>query len=243
MAQNINNPDKPYKKNVHANHRQRVKERFRLSGLDNMQEHNVMELLLFYAIPRKDTNELAHYLINEFGSFSAVLDAPLEALQQIDGVGKEAATFIKLIPELHRYYEANKNKDTKTITDAKSAAKYLSSYFIGVPVEIFVVMYLDAKGGLIKCSQVAQGTDTMVQTDFSSILKTAVLLDSKAIVVAHNHPNGFAVPSKEDIIMTDKLSNLCKTLGIILCEHFIYNTTDYCQVSKAKGIKPGTCIF
>lgn len=243
MAQNINNPDKPYKKNVHEQHRQRVKEGFRKHGLKNFHEHNVMEMLLYYAIPRKDTNELAHYLINEFGSFAAVFDAPYEAIQGIDGIGKEAATLIKFIPELFKYYEASKNKERQTILDAKSATKYLSSYFIGVQNEIFVVMYLDARGGLIKCSEVSQGTDTMVKTDFSSLLKSAILLDAKAMVVAHNHPAGFAVPSKEDIVLTEKLSSLCKTLDIVLCEHIIFSGSETCQLSKARGIKPGTCIF
>lgn len=243
MAQNIDKPDKSYKRNVHSGHRRRVKENFLKNGLANLQEHNVLEFALYYAIPRKDTNELAHYLINYFGSFAAVLDAPLEALMEIDGIGFEAAAFLKFIPELFKFYETSKNQDKKIILNSKTAVECLSGYFIGAQVEKFVVMYLDARGGLIKCSEVAQGTDTMVKTDFSTILKSAIMLDAKALVVAHNHPNGFAVPSKEDKVLTEKLSALCKTLDIILCEHIIFTSSDHCLLSKAKGLKPGTCIF
>ncbi len=243
MAQNINNPDKPYKKNVHECHRQRLKTSFRKDGLKTFHEHNVLEMLLFYAIPRKDTNEIAHYLINEFGSFAAVFDAPLEALQKIDGVGLEAATLIKFIPELFKFYETNKYEDKPLILDSVTAIKYLAGHFIAVQNEIFVVMFLDGRGGLIKTSVMSQGTDTMVKTDFGALLKSAILLDAKALVIAHNHPSGFAVPSKEDILMTEKLSGLCKTLDIVLCEHVIFSGAETCLLSKSKGLKPGTCIF
>ncbi len=243
MAQNIDKPDKSYKRNVHVGHRKRVRENFLSHGIDNLQEHNVLEFALYYAIPRKDTNELAHYLVNHFGSFAAVLDAPFEALTEIDGIGPESATFLKLLPELFKFYEKSKNRDTKVVFDSKTAVKYMSGYFIGAQVEKFVVMYLDAKGRIITCGEVAQGTDTMVRTDFSTVLKRAIMLDAKALVVAHNHPNGFAVPSKEDKVLTEKLSNLCKTLDIVLCEHIIFSGSETCLLSKAKGMKPGTCIF
>lgn len=243
MAQNIDKPDKPYKRNVHSGHRKRIRENFLKNGLDDTQEHNVLELALFYAIPRKDTNEIAHYLINQFGSFAGVLDAPIEALTEIDGIGTESAVFLKLLPELFKFYEKSKSKDTKGIFDSKTAIKYMSGYFVGARVEKFVVMFLDAKGRIITCSEIAQGSDTMVHVDFNTVLKKAVMLDAKGLVVAHNHPNGFAVPSKEDKVMTEKLSNLCKTLDIVLCEHIIFSGSETCLLSKAKGMKPGTCIF
>ncbi|MBR3768818.1 MAG: hypothetical protein IKL10_11360 [Clostridia bacterium] len=229
--------------NVHADHRKRVRQQFRDVGLSAFHDHNVLEMLLFYAIPRRDTNEFAHYLINEFGSFAGVFDAPIEALMKVEGIGLEAATLIKFIPELFQYYEASKHTEKETILDSKTAIKYLSSYYKTATVEKFVVMYLDGRGGLIKCTETSQGSDVMVQTDFNVILKTAVLLDAKGIIISHNHPAGFAVPSREDKELTERLSVLCSSLGIVLCEHIIFSGSDTCLLSEMKGIKPGTCAF
>lgn len=230
-------------RNVHANHRSRLRDRLKNEGLANFQDHNVLELLLFYGMPRKDTNEIAHELMLKFGSLPAVLEASPEALMQVKGVGPEIATLISFIIQLLRYYEACKTKDKKTILNSDEARKYLANHFIALNYEKFVIMYLDGRGGLIKVSEITQGSDSMVNTDFSAILKSCVLLDAKGIVIAHNHPDGFAVPSKEDKVLTEKLSALCKTLNIVLCEHIIFSGNEYCYLSKTRGVKAGTCAF
>ncbi len=228
---------KQNREGIHNNHRKRLKEKFRATGLAGFHDHNVLEMLLFYAIPRCDTNEFAHLLINEFGSFNAVFDAPIEALTKVDGIGIEAATLIKFIPELFRYYEAGKVKNMKNITSSDDAVKFLSPFFTTKKEEIFVVVYLDGRGGVIKTTEISQGADDMVKTDFSIIIKQAVILEAKGILISHNHPSGFAVPSQEDKLLTEKLCSLCNPLGITLCDHIIFSEDDIFCMSKGRNSK------
>ena len=205
--------------------------------MDAFQPHNVLEMLLFYSIPQKDTNEIAHLLINEFGSLSAVFDAPIEALMTIEGVGLETATLIKFIPELFRVYEADKFSDKPIILSSESAKKYLASHYKGATYEKFVILYLDGHGKILKEEEISQGNETMVYTDLSSITKSALLVNAKGLVLSHNHLSGFAVPSKEDIAMTEKLAAHCAPIGVHMCEHVLFCGKEVCYFSKAKNIK------
>lgn len=225
------------KKGLHDEHRKRVKEKFRETGLTGFYEHNVLELLLFYSIPRRDTNEIAHELINEFGSFAEVLDAPIDELTKIDGVGLESATFIKLIPELCRYYMANRVKDKRLIDSTDAAIEILSSYYLSITEEKFVIMYLDGKSCLIKCKEFSQGNKNMVFTDFRTLIKEAISLGADGIIISHCHANGFANPSANDKEMTEAFYKACKTFNIHLCDHIIFNENNVCAMSKMKGIK------
>ena len=243
----INNKNNSKKKSsregIHNQHRRRVKENFRKSGLDAFQPHNVLEMLLFYSIPVKDTNEIAHLLINEFGSFSAVFDAPIEALMNIEGVGIETATLIKFIPQLFRVYEADKFSEKTVILSSESAKRYLASYYKGATCEKFVILYLDGHGRILKEEEISQGNETMVYTDLNAIMKSALFVGAKGLVLSHNHLSGFAVPSKEDIDMTEKLAVLCEPIGVRMCEHVLFSGKDVCYFSKAKNIKSKMFVF
>ena len=118
---------KASRQGMHDEHRKRVKENFRKGGLDGFQPHNVLEMLLFYSIPRRDTNEIAHMLINEFGSLAGVFDAPIEALTNVEGIGLESATLIKFIPEIFKVYEASKFSNREARLSSDDDKKYLAS--------------------------------------------------------------------------------------------------------------------
>ncbi len=225
------------KKGLHDEHRKRVKEKFRETGLSGFHEHNVLEFLLFYSIPRRDTNEIAHELINEFGSFSDVLNAPIEDLTKIDGVGLESATFIKLIPEVCRYYMANKVKDRRLIDSTEAAVEILKSYYVNATEEKFVIMYLDGRSCLIKCKEISQGDRNMVFTDFRNLIKDAISLGADGIVISHCHTNGFLNPSANDKEMTEAFYKACKTFNIHLCDHIIFCDGNVFSMSKMKGLK------
>lgn len=242
VSDNIDN--QKAKAELHKEHRQRVKERFRETGLDGFHDHNVLEMLLFYAIPRCDTNEIAHMLIEEFGSFQAVFDASIDALKSVAGIGNEAATLIKFFSEFIKYYEGSKTKNMKCIRNSDDAYKFLKKYYATSGPEKFVVVYLDGRGEVVGTYETSQDSDVMVKTDFNAVLKKAVLLGAKGLVIAHNHDNGFSTPSVEDKILTEKLSKLCQTLGILLCEHIIFSHgMSPTYMSKLKSIKSGTLIF
>lgn len=131
-------------KNPHSGHRARLRDRFRREGydLDHFEPHNILELMLFYCAPQKDTNELAHLLIDEFGSISGVFDAPYEELVKVSGVGEYTATFIKTIPALFRVYETDRLKDEAVLDSAQAARRYFIPKFIGRTEELVYVALL-----------------------------------------------------------------------------------------------------
>lgn len=131
-------------RNLHENHRARVRKRFEHEGLKTFADHNVLELLLFYSIPQKDTNDIAHRLLDEFGSLSAVFDAPKDVLMNVVGVGENTATLIKLMPELFSRYEQDKIKNESIVLNsAEAAGKYFMSRFIGANTEKLYAVCLD----------------------------------------------------------------------------------------------------
>lgn len=242
-----NGSDKKYSKvsksEIHAKHRQRVKENYRNVGIAGLQPHNVLEMLLFYCIPRVDTNEIAHSLINEFGSLDGVFDAPYEALKSIDGIGQEAATFLKFVPDVCRYYMLSKAQAKSHIINSKDAANYLKPFFINAVAEKFVVMYLDGHGNVIKCSEFTQNENDNVFVDMKTVVREAYVFNASGVVIAHNHPGGFAVPSNNDKVQTERLWKLLVQFNISLCEHIIFTNNDQCFCSELDNFKKIGFVF
>ncbi len=211
---------------MHENHRERVRQRYFAEGIQNMPEHNVLELLLFYCIPRKDTNEIAHRLIAAFGSLAGVLDAPKERLLDIEGVGESTAAFITMIPQICRRYISEKQKLSKiTLDNIEIIKEYLTTRFIGANEEEFVMLCFDGAGKLINDAFANSGTIKNVLLDKRRILESALFCNSETIIFAHNHPNGVASPSREDITATMELVSLFSAVGITVCDHFIIGSS------------------
>ena len=129
---------------IHDGHRQRLKNRFLKEGLDSFSEIQVLELLLFYCIPRKDTNPIAHALLDHFGSLSQVLEAPAEELQKVEGVGESAATFLHLTTEVGRYYLVNRTMQATILPTIEDCAQYMLPFFFGRRNETVFLLCLDA---------------------------------------------------------------------------------------------------
>ena len=143
---------------MHKDHRKHTKDRFLSEGLDSFEPHNVLELLLFYSIPQKDTNETAHMLINRFGSLSAVFDAPYDDLLTVPGISEHSATLIKLIPAISRRYAMEKNSKVTKLSSIEDIGKYLVARYLGVTEETVLLLLLDNKFGLIDCVKVHEGS-------------------------------------------------------------------------------------
>lgn len=163
MTDNNNKP----KKNCHAKHRERLRHRFLVNGLDGFSEHNVLEMLLFYSIPRKDTNELAHELIDRFGSLANVFDAPYEALKRIDGVGERTATLLKFIPALCGEYRLSRNEVKAVIRTRDEAVEYLAPYFTDMQTEYAVLLSLDAGGRVMNVIKMRYGSTEETDIDIT----------------------------------------------------------------------------
>lgn len=222
----------PQINNVHAGHRQRLKDRFLSEGLDNFPPHNILEIALFYVDRRHDTNEIAHRLIDNFGSFAGVCDAPYETLCEVEGVGKETAKFLKLIPELARTYEVSKTEKIAVLDGPEKAIEFFAPRFIGKTNECLMITYLDGRGELLNCKTLAEGDDTSVLINSRAIMLEAVALHARGIILAHNHPHGFCSPSAQDIAMTDNLAVLMEEVGVKVCDHLIFSRDDVCRMSR-----------
>ena len=220
----------------HDGHRVRLKHRFIKSGLDDFEPHNVLELILFYSVPRKDTNPLAHRLIERFGSLSAVLDAKPEELMKVDGVTENTAVLLSMLPQVARKYLEDKTDVTNLVSDIGDIGAYFMPKFIGRTVETMMLASIDNKGKIVCCSIIAEGDSTRASVSKRKIMEEAIRVGATRVVLAHNHPMGFAVPSDEDIDMTEKVYALLRTVGIELIDHIIFSQDDFVSLA-ASGIE------
>ncbi len=211
---------------MHNGHRQRLKRRFLEQDLDGFDKHNILELLLFFGIPQKDTNEIAHNLIDTFGSLSAVFDAPYSQLTKVPGVGDNVATLIKLIPSLARVYMTDKYKYKLFITSS-DLGNYILPRFVGINEERVFVMYLDIKNNLLGSEFAAKGSLTNVSMDFRKIIDGVLKYNAVNVVIAHNHPGGIALPSTDDINSTRALSDALRLVNAKLYDHLVVSDNEF----------------
>lgn len=223
---------------MHEGHRQRLKENFMKNGLDDFQPHNILELLLFYTIPRSDTNETAHLLMEEFGSLSAVFEASPEDLVKVKGVGEHSASLIHLIPEITRAYLKDKQKEGKVLDTPEKAAGYLLPYFVGKTKENVVIICLDNKCKVKNCVAIAEGTVNAGEINKRKIAEIAIRNNASSVILAHNHPNGIAAPSKQDVEMTLAFSSFLKSIDVKLSDHIIVAADDWCSMASSAKFAP-----
>ena len=211
-------------------HRGRLKQRFLSDGLDRFNEINALELLLFYAVPREDTNPLAHRLLDRFGSFTGVLDADFDELKSVDGVSDHTATYLKLLPEAARYYQSGKIKERVELVTLTDIGEYLVRKYVGVTKEIVYMLMLDSKRCVIGFEKVYEGSVCSAGVSVRSMAESALKRHARAVVIAHNHPNGLAIPSPDDIAVTRNMKAAFDTLEIQFINHFIVSDNKYCVI-------------
>ncbi len=207
--------------NPHAGHRKRVRERFLIAGLDNFAPHEVIELLLFYGKTRGNVNDTAHRLIERFGSVPGVLEASYDELMSVGDVGEASATLLCLLPHLFRRYSKDKEEVRSTYNSLSALKKFSTSLFIGATVEQLYAMYFDNSLHLLDCVLVAHGTVNIVPMMTRTIVERALEKHASCVVIAHNHPNGVAVPSPEDLNATVMIENALGLFKIDLLEHLL----------------------
>lgn len=218
---------------MHEGHRARVKKRFLEEGLDSFSDIQALELLLFYVIPRSDTNPIAHALLEHFGSLSQVLEADVEELQKVKGVGESAAVFLTLIPQIGRFYLVDRTKQATILPTLDSCAQYLLPRFFGRKTETVFLLCLDAKCKLLCCREVGQGGANSTGISIRKIVETAIGVNASTVVLAHNHPSGLAVPSAEDIQTTRQIAQALRAVDIALADHIIVADDDYVSIAMS----------
>ena len=207
--------------NEHTNHRQRLKNRFISQGLSGFDDHQILELLLFYAIPRIDTNPIAHRLLNEFGSLNGVLSAPYEKLILVEGVGEGAATFLKLLMEFDRKLGLEKIPQKEGFNNLDKVGKYLINLYKGENSEKAYLLCFNGKMELIKTVLLSTGTTSATSIPLRTIVENTFESSAAAIILAHNHPTGYCTPSESDLYMTEQLRFFTNALQINFLEHIV----------------------
>ena len=226
---------------IHDGHRDRMRERFFHEGMDHFSEYEVLELLLYYAIPRKDTNPIAHGLIDHFGSLAQVLDASVEELEQVSGISRNAAVLIKLVTEMGRMYMVKRAEENKVLRTIKECGDYLKPYFFGRVNETVYLLCLDARCKVISCRKVGEGSVNSANVPIRRIVEMALGANATSVVLAHNHPSGIAVPSPEDITTTQRVAAALRTVDVILVDHIVVANDDYVSMVHS-GHRFDECI-
>lgn len=212
---------------VHDVHRERLRWRFIEHGLKNFNELNSLELLLFFAIPRRDTNELAHTLLARFGTLAGVFDASYEELTSVPGVGENAAALIMLVPQILKKSYVARGEETAYITNSTEAGKYLVPRFMFEKDEIALILCLDTQKRVLSCTEIGRGVVNAVNASPRKVVETALKKRASAVILAHNHPDGFAIPSREDDIATKQIYSSLELVGIPLVDHIIVAGEDF----------------
>lgn len=222
---------------IHQGHRARLKQQFSQYGERFFDDHQLLELLLFYAVPQGDVNPLAHELINHFGSFAAVLDAKPEDLKKVHGVGDHVASFLSMLPQIMRRYEICRLNQDCIINTTAEAGDYLRRYFVGARNEMVYMLCLNTKGKVLCCSFLAEGGLDRVGLDSRKIVETALEHQASSVILAHNHLNGIPLPSEADRAFTLALRPLLQSLGIQLLDHIVVADGDFVSMVDS-GLLP-----
>lgn len=209
------------KENLHDGHRQRLIRRFLEEDLDHFNSHQVLELLLFYCIPRQDTNPIAHALIHRFGSLTQVMQAPIDELQEVNGIGEKAATFLAVLNSFCRYYDTHRSDPGLILNTSAACANAVVPYFNGIRNETVYLLCLDAKCMKLCCRKVGEGSVNSAAVPIRRIVEVALAANATTVVLAHNHPSGVALPSPEDVLTTRKLAAALAAVDITLTDHVI----------------------
>ncbi len=228
---------------IHSGHRQRLKQRFLEEGLDRFEPHQVLELLLFYCVPRRDTNPIAHALLDRFGSVGAVLEAPLAELKEVPGMGDGATGFFALLQELDRYRLDNQSTRSVFLNTVEQCGYYLLPKFHNRRNEMVFLLCLDAKCKVLCCKEVGEGSVNSASIPVRRLVEMALAANATAVVLAHNHPSGLAVPSEEDVCTTRRVGKALNAVDIQLVDHIIVADGDFISLAQSGLFCPEDCVI
>ena len=205
----------------HKHHRKRLKKKFSESGVSALHDYEVLELLLSYAIPRRDVKPLAKELLSNFGSLKGIMDAEKDCLEKVKGVGLHTAILIKLIKEMGTMYLKEKAKEKPQITCTRELIDYCKTYMGGLKDERFCVIYLDAQNRLTDIETIQEGIVNQAVVYPRKVLENALKQKASAVILVHNHPSGNVKPSDADIRLTKTIQETARMLDIIVHDHLI----------------------
>jgi DNA repair protein RadC len=222
------------KKNPHENRRKRVREKFSQTQMAYFHDHEKLEMLLFYAIPRGDTNETGHALIERFGSISGVFDADYKSLLEVGGIGSAAATLIGVVGSLiQAYHDDYTQFRYNTLRSTAEAKDFMRHKFLCVTAEQVVMACIGGNGKVVFSDVVAHGSPEKVDINTIDILRKAIATQAVRVVLGHNHPSGICNPSNKDVFATKILADELSRVGVELLDHIIVAPDGVCSMRES----------
>lgn len=225
------------KDNLHKNHRKRMFARYDMTRFNGFEDHEVLEMLLFYVIKLKNTNDIAHSLLNRFGSLEGVLNAPPEKLMKIENIGRETARYLNMWGDA--FNRSDYVKQPKLFR-GKAAKEFLINLYKGKKREEMYMICLDPKDNILNCQMITNGSFERIGIDLGKAIKIALDYDSAQVVFVHNHPSGNAQPSPEDIAITSTLTSAMALVDIRMRDHIVVagskcvSIMDSCSINADK---------
>ena len=224
---------------IHEGHRDRMRKQLKTSGMDSLSDVQVLEMLLYYAAPRGDTNPAAHALLKRFGTLDGVFSAPEAELRKIDGVGEVAAQLLLLVPQVARRCLMSRSTQIQVLDTTSKCGQYLLPFFHGEREEVVYLLCLDAKCKALDCVLIHRGGVNVASIAARKVVKAALDSNATSVVLAHNHPSGLALPSQEDKQTTMVLKAALDAVGVVLADHIIVADDDFVSM-RDDGILEGT---
>lgn len=210
---------------LHTGHRQRMREKFsKTMNFENFPEHEILEMLLFYCYPQRNTNDIAHKLINKYGSLAKVLEAPLEDLKRSGIIGENVACHLKFFNGINNYLQVEQTETDIDFCDIPQLKTYVRDTFSGVSHEQFKLYFTDNNYKIKSFTDVSTGTEKTVDLKLRSITRAVLNSGSGYFFVAHNHPQRLSTPSDEDVLLTRKIITHLREMDIHLLDHFVVGT-------------------
>lgn len=220
--------------NIHKGHRDRMKSKFLKNGLESFENHEILELLLYYSIARRDTNPIGHELLERFGSISGVFDANYEELMSVKGISEHSAILIKMIPQLAKsYIESKQTKDAVSLTSMQEIYDFCRMLFVGKLNEEFYVICMDKRSEVITYRKISEGLIDETPVNMRKLVEIIVKSNASKVILTHNHPSGTALPSKSDILATKNIRTVLGGINVVLFDHIIvskYETVSFAQM-------------
>ena len=213
--------------NIHEKHRERLRNLYNNFGIDSFSDHEVLEMLLYFTISRKDTNETAHNLINSFGSLSAVFEAKPHDLIAVSGIGSKSAEHISYIGSVIRAYENDKAKQfalreaSPALDNANTIESILKGYFSGIKNEAFYLVYLNTRRKIIYREKISEGTIDSAEVYSRNVIASTIRANAHSVIMAHNHLSGDLSPSQADLDTTRIVGRALRSIDVQLIDHYV----------------------
>ncbi len=224
---------------IHDGHRERMLSKFSATGFAGLEEHEKLEIILFFSVPRRNTNDIAHELLKKYHSIANVMDASEKDLVKFKGITKRTVQHFKLIKETYSLYVLEQKNERSFLTTADEFGTYFLVYFAAATDEKMVMMSLDSRGKRLGIDVIADGNISTLVTSPRSIIVSALNRRATEVVLCHNHPGGLLEPSEEDMVATEAIKGFLNNIGVRLKDHYIVTKDNYLSMlgyEKTRGL-------